>query len=85
MTDMAIESDVTPKGVPLGVRMHNRKLRNIRPSGLFNRKCPKGCSLGRLRLSFSSPGYLPIPRHFISAFNNGFHDSRLYLDISSIP
>jgi hypothetical protein len=32
---MATGCDVTPKGVPLGVHMHNRKLRNIRPSGAF--------------------------------------------------
>jgi len=29
------EGHVTPKGVPLGVRMRNRKLCNIRPSGAF--------------------------------------------------
>ena len=28
-------SHVTPKGVPLGARMHTRKLCNIRPSGAF--------------------------------------------------
>ena len=32
-TDRAIGS--APKGVPLGVSMRNRKLRNIRPSGAF--------------------------------------------------
>jgi hypothetical protein len=97
MIDRAIGSDVTPKEVPLGERMRNRKLGNIRTSGPFNRRCPLGCSLGRPRLSFSIPGYLPLPHHFISAFNNGFHlrcfriccvrsfNSRLYLDISSIP
>jgi hypothetical protein len=26
---------------------------------------PLGCSLGRPRLSFSSPGYLPLSHHFI--------------------
>jgi hypothetical protein len=35
MTDRATGSDVTPKGIPLGVCMGNRKLRNIRPSGAF--------------------------------------------------
>ena len=35
MPDRATESDVTPKGVPLCVRMCNRKLRNILPSGTF--------------------------------------------------
>ena len=29
---------VIPKGVPLGVRMRNRKLRHICPSGAFHRK-----------------------------------------------
>jgi len=32
------EGHVTPKGVPLGVRMRNRKLHNIRPGGPFHRK-----------------------------------------------
>jgi hypothetical protein len=36
MTDRATGSDVTPNGVPLRVRMRNRKLRNIRPSGAFD-------------------------------------------------
>jgi hypothetical protein len=35
MTDRATGSNVTPKGVPLGVHMRNRKLRNIHPSGAF--------------------------------------------------
>ena len=35
MTDRTTGSPVTPKEVPLGVRMRNRKLRNIRPSGAF--------------------------------------------------
>ena len=35
MTDGATGSDVTPKEVPLGVHMRNRKLRNIHPSGAF--------------------------------------------------
>ena len=35
MTDEATGSDVTPKEVPLGVHMRNRKLRNIHPSGAF--------------------------------------------------
>jgi hypothetical protein len=63
-----------PFRVHLGARMRNRKLHNIRPSGAFHRKYPLGCSLGRSRLSFSNPGYLPLPRHFIFVyFNNGFH------------
>ena len=33
--------------------------------GPFHRKCPLECSLGRPRLSFSSPSYLPLPHHFI--------------------
>jgi hypothetical protein len=33
---MATGCDVTPKGVPLGVHMRNRKLHNIRPSGDFS-------------------------------------------------
>jgi hypothetical protein len=33
---MATGSD--PCGVPLGVRMRNWKLRDIRPSGVFDRK-----------------------------------------------
>jgi hypothetical protein len=48
--------------------------------GPFHRKCPLGCSLGRPRPKSSmatgtSPftGFLPLPRHFIIAFNNGFH------------
>jgi hypothetical protein len=36
MTDRPTGSDVTPNGVPLRVRMRNRKLRNIRPSGAFD-------------------------------------------------
>ena len=35
MTHGATGGDVTPKRVPLGVHMHNRKLRNIHPSGAF--------------------------------------------------
>jgi hypothetical protein len=116
---MATGSDrkghITQKGWK-GVRIRNRKLRNIRPSGAFwlevtlwnvNRsdrwsrdpfvvplgvrnirssgafwteitwphiglplenawpEVPLGCSLGRPRLSFSSPGFLPLSRHFI--------------------
>jgi hypothetical protein len=40
-------------------RMHNLKLRN------FRSEMPLGCSLGRPRLSFSTPftGYLPLSRH----------------------
>ena len=38
MTDRATGNDVTPKGVPLGVHMHNRKLRNIHLVGPFYRK-----------------------------------------------
>ena len=41
-------------------RMRNRKLRNIWPSGVFSPEVPLGCSLGRPRLSLSSPGYLPL-------------------------
>ena len=58
------ECHVTSFGVPLGARMRNRKLRNIRPSGTFS---PEGCSLGRPRQKSSmatgaSPftGYLPL-------------------------
>jgi hypothetical protein len=36
MTDMATGCDLTPKGFPCkSARMHNQKLRNIRPSGDF--------------------------------------------------
>jgi hypothetical protein len=70
-----------PEGGSLGwgARMRNRKLRNIRLIGPFHRKCPLRCSLGRPRpvssmATGTSPftGYLPLSRHFISAFNNGF-------------
>jgi hypothetical protein len=44
MTDLGTGCDVTPKGLPWkGVRIRNRKLRNIRP------EVPLGCSLGRPR------------------------------------
>jgi hypothetical protein len=59
-----------PEGVPLCMCMRNRKLRNILPSRVFSlevRSSPIGlllevgrCSLGRPRLSFSRPGYLPL-------------------------
>jgi hypothetical protein len=49
-----------PLRVSLGVHMRNRKLRNIWPSGVFSLEVPLGCSLGRPRLSLSSPGYLPL-------------------------
>jgi hypothetical protein len=52
-------------GCGKGVRIRNWKLCNIHPSGHFHRKCPFGCSLGGPRLSFSRPGYLALPRHFI--------------------
>ena len=67
-----------------GARIHNRKLRNIR-SNVTRRSSPGshviGSALGVFSrtsasyLSFSNPftGYLPLSRHFISAFNNGFH------------
>ena len=63
-----------PFGVPLGVRMCNCCTISALV-GPFHRKCPLGCSLGRPRLSFSSSGYLPLPRHFYFhiIFNNGFH------------
>jgi hypothetical protein len=76
---MATGSDIRSRelfGVPLGVRMRNHKLRNIRPSGAFSPEVPFGCSLGRLRpissmATGTSPftGYLPLSRHFISTFN----------------
>jgi hypothetical protein len=71
-----------------GVRMRNQKLHNIHPSGDFSSEMtsstgglpldfsyisPCGCSLGRPRLSFSSPftGYLPLSQPFFmgSPFN----------------
>ena len=70
------------EGVPWDVvRMRNRKLHNIRPRGAFSPEMtssavrlpldfsyarPWGCSLGRPRLSFSSPftGYLPFSPPF---------------------
>ena len=65
-----------PEGGPLGVHMRNQKLRNIGPSGAFwqemmpppgkygsadvQPEITLGGTLGRPRLSFSSPGYLPL-------------------------
>ena len=66
------EGHVTPFVVPLGVRMRNRSCTISALVGSFHRKCPLWCSLGRPRLSFSSPGYLPT-FYFHIIFNNGFH------------
>ena len=59
---------VSEAGVPLSVCMRNQKLCNIGSSGAFSLEVTSsavglplevgGCSLGRPRLSFSSPGYL---------------------------
>jgi hypothetical protein len=55
------QGHVTPKGVPLGVRMCNRKLHNITPqSGLFtgsdvSHVTPKGVPLGAPNQKLGSP------------------------------
>ena len=61
------ECHVTSFRAPLGARMRNRKLRNIRPSGAF---WPEGCSLGLPRhISSMATGTSPFTGYLSLLFS----------------